>query len=59
MVVIGLIAAGFVSVLFDSVQDIRAGLIAVFTFYIVTYKKAHPVLAIVIATVLGLVLYWG
>lgn len=59
VVVIGLIAAGFVSVLFDSVQDIRAGLIAVFTFYIVTYKKAHPVLAIVIAAVLSLVLYGG
>lgn len=59
VVVIGLIGAGFVSVLSDSVTDIRAAAIAVFTFIIVTFKKVHPVLAILIAAVLGVVLYWG
>ncbi len=59
VVVVGLIAAGFVSVLFDSVTDLRAAFIAVFTFAIVTFRRVHPVLAIAIAAGLGLILYWG
>lgn len=59
VVVIGLIGAGFVSVLFDSITDLRGVLIAVITFVLVTYRKVHPVLAIVIAAGLGVLLYWG
>lgn len=59
VVVLGLIAAGFVSVLFDSVTDIRAGIIAVIVFWLVSFRRIHPMAAIGIAAVLGLILYWG
>lgn len=57
MIVIGLIAAGFLSVVGDTVKDWTAVLIAVFIFWIVAIRKVHPVVAIVIAAAIGLVLY--
>lgn len=59
VVVIGLIAAGFLSVLQDMIVDVRAFLIAIFIFWIVAFKRVHPVLAILIAAGLGLILYGG
>ncbi len=59
VVVVGLIAAGFVSVFQDVIVDLRAFGIAVFIFVIVSFKKVHPVLAIVLAAGLGLILYGG
>lgn len=59
VVVVGLIAAGFVSIVPDALIDVKAIAIAAFTFLLIQWKKVHPVLCIVIAAVLGIVLYGG
>lgn len=56
-VVLGLIAAAAVSVGFSTFVDIKSVLIAVFLFYIVTFKRFNPILAIVVAGLLGIFLY--
>ncbi|WFA08679.1 chromate transporter [Tissierella sp. Yu-01] len=56
-VVLGLIASAAVSVAKSTFIDIKSVIIAIFLFYIVTFKKFNPILAIVVAGVLGVVLY--
>lgn len=56
-VVLGLIASAAVSVAKSTFIDIKSVIIAIFLFYIVTFKKFNPILAIVVAGVLGVILY--
>lgn len=56
-VVLGLIASAAVTVAKSAFIDIKAVLIAVLLFYIVTFKKFNPILAIVLAGGLGVLLY--
>jgi len=56
-VVLGLIASAAVTVAKSAFVDIKAVLIAVLLFYIVTFKKFNPILAIVLAGGLGVLLY--
>lgn len=56
-VVLGLIASAAVTVSKSAFIDIKAVLIAMLLFYIVTFKKFNPILAIVLAGGLGVLLY--
>lgn len=56
-VVLGLIASAAVTVGMSTFIDIKSILIAVLLFYIVTFKKFNPILAIVLAGGLGILLY--
>lgn len=56
-VVLGLIAAAAVTVAQSSFVDIKSILLAVAIFYLVTFRKLNPILAIVLAGGLGILLY--
>jgi chromate transporter len=56
-VVLGLIASAAVLVAQDVFIDIKSILIAVGIFYIITFRKVHPILAIVLAGVAGVIVY--
>jgi chromate transporter len=56
-VVLGLIASAAISVAHSTFADIKSVIIAIFLFYIVTFKKFNPILAIVVAGILGVILY--
>ncbi|TJX13399.1 chromate transporter [Tissierella creatinini] len=56
-VVLGLIASAAVSVAGSTFIDIKAVLIAILLFYLVTFKKLNPIMAIVLAAGLGILLY--
>lgn len=56
-VVLGLIASAGLLVAKDVFIDIKSIIIAVGIFYIITFRKVHPILAIVIAGALGVILY--
>lgn len=56
-VVLGLIASAAVTVAKSTFIDIKSVIIASLLFYIVTFKKFNPILAIVLAGVMGIVLY--
>ncbi len=56
-VVFGLIAAAGVSVAMDTFIDIKSILIGLAIFYLVTFKKLHPILSIGLAGFIGILLY--
>lgn len=56
-VVLGLIAAAAVTVAKSTFVDFKSAIIAVLLFYLVTFRKFNPILAIVLAGVLGIALY--
>lgn len=56
-VVLGLIASAAISVGKNAFVDIKSVFIGIFLFYIVSFKKFNPILAVVVAGVLGVVLY--
>lgn len=56
-VVLGLIGAAAITVGQTSFVDIKSVMIAVFLFYIVTFRKINPILGIILAGILGVVLY--
>ena len=56
-VVIGLIAAAAVSVGENAFVDIKSVLIATFLFVLVTFRNFNPIYGIVLAGILGVVLY--
>jgi len=56
-VVLGLIASAAVTVAKSTFIDIKSVIIAGLLFYIVTFKKFNPILAIVLAGGLGILLY--
>jgi chromate transporter len=56
-VVLGLIASAAVTVAKSTFVDIKSVIIAFLLFYIVTFKKFNPILAIVVAGGLGVLLY--
>lgn len=56
-VVLGLIASAAFSVAGSTFVDIKSVLIAIFLFYIVTFRKFNAILAIVVAAGLGVILY--
>ncbi len=56
-VVLGLIASAAVSVAGSSFIDIKSVLIAILLFYLVTFKKFNPIMAIILAAGLGVILY--
>lgn len=57
-IVLGLIAAAGITVAKTSFVDIKSVLIAAGLFYLVSFKKLSPIIGIIMAGVLGLVLYW-
>ncbi len=56
-VVLGLIAAAAVSVGKSAFVDIKAVIISIVIFVLVTFKKFNPILAIILAGALGVLLY--
>lgn len=56
-VVLGLIASAAVTVATSTFLEIKSVLIAVFLFYVVTFKKLNPIVGIILAGVLGVLLY--
>ncbi len=56
-IVLGLIASAAVTVAKNTFIDIKSVIIATVLFYIVTFKKFNPILAIVLAGVMGIILY--
>lgn len=56
-VVLGLIASAAVTVAKSTFIDIKSILIAIFLFYVVTFKKLNPIIGIILAGVLGVLLY--
>ncbi|EOD01765.1 chromate transporter [Caldisalinibacter kiritimatiensis] len=56
-VVLGLIASAAVLVAKDAFIDVKSVLIAGMIFYILVFRKTHPILAIVLAGVLGVAMY--
>lgn len=56
-VVIGLIAAAAVSVGENAFVDIKSVLIAAFLFVLVTFRNFNPIYGIILAGILGVVLY--
>lgn len=56
-VVLGLIGAAAITVGKTSFVDIKAGFIAILLFYLVSFKKINPILGIIIAGILGIILY--
>lgn len=55
--VLGFIGAAGITVSKNGIVDLRSFLVAVFIFYIVTFKKINPILGIIIAGIVGLVIY--
>ncbi|WP_069650556.1 chromate transporter [Caloranaerobacter ferrireducens] len=56
-VIIGLIASAAILVAKNTIIDVKSLIITLAIFYLVTYKKLHPILCIVIAGALGVMLY--
>ncbi|KGG79851.1 chromate transporter [Caloranaerobacter azorensis H53214] len=56
-VIIGLIASAAILVAKNTIIDIKSLIITLAIFYLVTYKKLHPILCIVIAGGLGVIMY--
>ena len=56
VVIVGLIGAGFLSVFIEGVNNILTTLIFIVSFYLVGYKKVHPIPVIFVAGFLGAVL---
>ncbi len=56
-VVLGLIGAAAITVGRTSFVDIKSVLLAMLIFYLVSFKKVNAILAIVIAGLLGIILY--
>lgn len=56
-VVLGLIGAAAITVGKTSFVDIKGVFIAIFMFYLVSFKKIHPILGIILAGILGIILY--
>lgn len=56
-VVLGLIASAAVTVGKDAFTDIKSVIIAIGLFYLVTFKKAHPILVVVLAGFVGAIIY--
>lgn len=56
-VVLGLIGAAAITVGKTSFVDIKAVIIAILLFYLVTFRKTNPILGILLAGTLGVILY--
>lgn len=56
-VVLGLIASAAITVAKTTFIDLKSIVIAFVLFYIVTYKKFNPILAIVLSGIMGIILY--
>lgn len=56
-VVLGLIASASISVAKDAFIDLKSVIIAAVLFYIVSFKKLNPIIAIVLAGVIGVLVY--
>jgi len=56
-VVLGLIASAGFSVGKDTIIDYKSAIIAIAIFYIITFKKIHPILVIALAGLIGIVVY--
>ncbi len=56
-IVLGLIGAAAVTVARGAFVDIKAVLIGVLLFYLVTFKKLNAILAIILAGFIGVILY--
>ncbi|QQK07910.1 chromate transporter [Miniphocaeibacter halophilus] len=55
VVVVGLIGAGFLSIFLEGVNNVFAVIVFTVSFYLVAFKKVHPIPVIVVAGILGAV----
>ena len=56
-VVLGLIASAAISVAMDAYIDIKSVAISILIFYLVTFKKFNAIYAIILAGLIGVILY--
>lgn len=56
-VVLGLIITASLTVAKDSIIDIKSLILGVILFYLTSFKKLHPILTIVIAGIVGVIIY--
>jgi chromate transporter len=56
-VVIGLILAAAINIGMTTLVDLKSIVIAILLFYVVAFKNLNPIIAIVIAGILGIILY--
>lgn len=56
-VVLGLIASASLTVAKDSIVDIKSFLLGAILFYLTSFKNLHPILVIIIAGVVGVIIY--
>lgn len=56
-VVLGLIVSASITVARNAFIDVKSAIIAVVLFYFLAFKKLHPILAIVIAGVIGVFVF--
>lgn len=56
-IVVGLILAAAINIGITTLVDFKSIAIAVSLFYLVTFKKLNPILAIVMAGIVGIILY--
>lgn len=56
-IVLGLIGAAAITVGQNSFVDFKSIILACSAFYFITYKELNPIIAIVIAGILGIILY--
>ena len=56
-IVLGLIASAAISVALDAFIDLKSVILGIVLFYIVTFKKLNPIYAIILAGLLGIILY--
>lgn len=56
-VVLGLITSASLSVSKDAIVDIKSFILMSVLFYLTSFKKFHPILTIVIAGIIGVIIY--
>lgn len=56
-VVLGLIASASLTVAKDSIVDIKSFFLGAILFYLTSFKNLHPILVIIIAGVVGVIIY--
>ena len=56
-IVLGLIASAAISVAVDAYIDVKAVIISILIFYLVAFKKLNAIYAIVLAGIIGAIVY--
>lgn len=56
-IVVGLIASAAISVAMDAYIDLKSVIISLIIFYLVTFKKLNAIYAIILAGIIGIIIY--